>query len=59
MGVRCKGSGCGQTPPPENIDELEIHVSNNPLYHWSKYPPPLGSSKFSKLTIFHSHLQES
>ncbi|KAF2838799.1 hypothetical protein M501DRAFT_992747 [Patellaria atrata CBS 101060] len=37
LGVRCKGSGCGAQPPPDNIDELEIHTSNNPLYHWTLY----------------------
>ncbi|GAB1313576.1 Small secreted protein [Madurella fahalii] len=37
LGVRCEGSGCGPTPPPNDIDELEIHTSNNPLYHWTLY----------------------
>lgn len=36
LGVRCKGSGCSSQTPPENIEQLEIHVANNPLYHWSK-----------------------
>ncbi|KAK2033142.1 hypothetical protein LX32DRAFT_690331 [Colletotrichum zoysiae] len=33
-GVRCKGSGCAPQPPANDIDELEMHFSNSPLYHW-------------------------
>ncbi|KAK1988140.1 hypothetical protein LZ30DRAFT_777005 [Colletotrichum cereale] len=37
MGVRCKGSGCAPQTPANNIDELEMHFSNSPLYHWTIY----------------------
>ncbi|KAI9170572.1 hypothetical protein HJFPF1_00040 [Paramyrothecium foliicola] len=37
LGVRCKGSGCHQEKPPQDIEELEMHFSNNPLYHWTIY----------------------
>jgi hypothetical protein len=36
LGVRCKGSGCSAQAPPENIDVLEMHLKNNPLWHWSR-----------------------
>ncbi|KKY34897.1 hypothetical protein UCDDA912_g05133 [Diaporthe ampelina] len=38
-GVRCKGSGCGYTPPADNIDQLEMNFSflNGPVYHWTLY----------------------
>nr|XP_036587733.1 uncharacterized protein CTRU02_02649 [Colletotrichum truncatum]KAF6798675.1 hypothetical protein CTRU02_02649 [Colletotrichum truncatum] len=35
IGVRCKGSGCGERPPPGDIEQLEMHFSNNPLWHFS------------------------
>ncbi|KAK2059977.1 hypothetical protein LY76DRAFT_604336 [Colletotrichum caudatum] len=37
-GVRCKGSGCAPQPSANDIDELEMHFSNDPLYHWSQLP---------------------
>lgn len=35
-GIRCEGNGC-HTNKPENVDVLEMHFSNKPLYHWSKF----------------------
>lgn len=36
-GIRCKGSGCGITPSPSDIDILEMNFhGTNPIYHWSK-----------------------
>ncbi|KAI9149030.1 hypothetical protein HJFPF1_11075 [Paramyrothecium foliicola] len=35
-GVRCKGNGCWNNYPSQ-VDELEMHFSNNPLYHWTIY----------------------
>ncbi|KAG8667795.1 hypothetical protein FPOAC2_12994 [Fusarium poae] len=37
VGVRCKGSGCGYMGPVSNIEQLEMHFTNNPLYHWTIY----------------------
>jgi hypothetical protein len=60
MGVRCAGSGCAAFPSPEEIDQLEMHFSNDPLYHWSKCTTCLaGSWKLSRLTMSCSHLQGS
>ncbi|GKT86033.1 hypothetical protein Ct61P_03883 [Colletotrichum tofieldiae] len=36
-GVRCKGSGCAAQAPIRDIEQLEMHFSNNPLYHWTIY----------------------
>jgi len=36
LGIRCEGVGCHRNQP-ENVDVLEMHFSNNPLYHWSKF----------------------
>lgn len=38
-GIRCKGSGCGEKPPPGEIEQLEMHFRNDPLYHWSTLKP--------------------
>lgn len=35
-GVRCRGGGCWGNTDPANIDLVEMHFSNNPLYHFSK-----------------------
>lgn len=46
-GVRCKGSGCAAQTSILDIEHLEMHWSNNPLYHWSKilfYPESLCAS---------------
>ncbi|KAM7219899.1 hypothetical protein V8F06_004754 [Rhypophila decipiens] len=37
LGVRCWGSGCAQQAPVDQINGLEMHFSNNPLYHWTIY----------------------
>ncbi|KAF5011161.1 hypothetical protein FDECE_2725 [Fusarium decemcellulare] len=37
LGVRCKGKGCGLNEDAHGIRELEMHFSNNPLYHWTIY----------------------
>lgn len=37
LGVRCVGSGCDGSNDPWDIDLVEMHYSNNPLYHWSMY----------------------
>ncbi|GKU06070.1 unnamed protein product [Fusarium langsethiae] len=37
LGVRYKGSGCGYNGPVRNIEQLEMHFTNNPLYHWTIY----------------------
>ena len=34
-GVRCKGT-CYGTSSPSKISQLEMHFSNNPLYHMSE-----------------------
>lgn len=39
-GVRCGGRGCWGADPAE-IDVLEMHFTNNPLFHWSKRFCPL------------------
>lgn len=36
IGVRCDG-GCGPGGSPSDIDELEMHFANSPLFHWSKF----------------------
>ncbi|KAF4461167.1 hypothetical protein FALBO_12046 [Fusarium albosuccineum] len=36
-GVRCKGDGCDFNGDAHNIEQLEMHFSNNPLYHWTLY----------------------
>ncbi|CAP73423.1 uncharacterized protein PODANS_2_7998 [Podospora anserina S mat+] len=36
IGVRCAGSGC-YGGAATNINVLEMHFSNNPLYHWTIY----------------------
>jgi hypothetical protein len=40
-GIRCEGMGCHRYQP-ENVDVLEMHFSNNPLYHWSKFHRSVG-----------------
>ncbi|KAL1593282.1 hypothetical protein SLS60_010890 [Paraconiothyrium brasiliense] len=38
FGIRCEGSGCDyESADPNKIDRLEMHFSNNPLYHWTLY----------------------
>ncbi|OBT68836.1 hypothetical protein VE03_02216 [Pseudogymnoascus sp. 23342-1-I1] len=37
LGFRCKGSGCSAQAPADNIDQLEMHFRNNPLWHWTIY----------------------
>jgi hypothetical protein len=37
LGFRCKGSGCSQTKPPQDIAQLEMHFSNSPKYHLTMY----------------------
>jgi hypothetical protein len=39
LGVRCAGHGCAPNPSPNDIDLLEIHFKNDPLYFWSKLNP--------------------
>lgn len=34
-GVRCQGD-CGMGGRADGINVLEMHFSNNPLYHWSE-----------------------
>ncbi|KAK5651455.1 hypothetical protein OQA88_12462 [Cercophora sp. LCS_1] len=36
IGVRCEGQGCHRNQP-ENVNVLEMHFSNKPLYHWTIY----------------------
>lgn len=36
LGVRCVGAGCLGDPSPTEIEVIEMHFSNNPLFHWSK-----------------------
>ncbi|KAK5653274.1 hypothetical protein OQA88_9173 [Cercophora sp. LCS_1] len=36
-GFRCEGKGCWGTNNPGDIEELEMHFSNNPLFHWTIY----------------------
>ena len=36
LGVRCVSIGCVGNNDPASIPVLEMHFSNNPLYHWSK-----------------------
>jgi hypothetical protein len=36
IGVRCKGS-CFLDDPADNVDELEMHLRDVPLYHWSEF----------------------
>lgn len=36
LGIRCGGTGCMGNTDPASIGVLEMHFSNNPLYHWSK-----------------------
>ncbi|KAL2024989.1 hypothetical protein VTK56DRAFT_3688 [Thermocarpiscus australiensis] len=36
-GVRCEGTGCQMYQDPVSIDVVEMHFSNNPLYHWTIY----------------------
>ncbi|KAK4096695.1 hypothetical protein N658DRAFT_489752 [Parathielavia hyrcaniae] len=36
-GVRCRTNGCHGQTNPHNIEVLEMHFSNNPLYHWTIY----------------------
>ncbi|VBB73788.1 Putative protein of unknown function [Podospora comata] len=45
-GVRCAGSGC-YGGAATDINVLEMHFSNNPLYHWSKSPFPSSFSPFT------------
>ncbi|KAK0745670.1 hypothetical protein B0T18DRAFT_291841, partial [Schizothecium vesticola] len=35
-GIRCQGMGCHRNEP-ENVEVLEMHFSNKPLYHWTIY----------------------
>lgn len=35
-GIRCEGNGCHRNQP-KNVDVLEMHFSNKPLYHWSEF----------------------
>jgi hypothetical protein len=39
IGVRCRGS-CNYWEPAGDIDQLEMHFRNNPLYHWSEFHIP-------------------
>jgi hypothetical protein len=36
IGVHCSGGGCWDRAPPEGVDKMEMHFTNNPLFHWSK-----------------------
>jgi|SRR5687768_18531397 hypothetical protein len=36
IGVRCDGHGCKQFAPIHEITQLEMHFSDDPLYHYSK-----------------------
>ncbi|KAK3898269.1 hypothetical protein C8A05DRAFT_38144 [Staphylotrichum tortipilum] len=36
-GVCCGGGGCWGGSDPTGIDELEMHFTNNPLFHWTIY----------------------
>ncbi|KAK0653306.1 hypothetical protein QBC41DRAFT_369366 [Cercophora samala] len=39
-GVRCEGAGCGspdRSSDPYNVDVLEMHFANNPLWHFTIY----------------------
>ncbi|KAK1829509.1 hypothetical protein QBC39DRAFT_125771 [Podospora conica] len=36
VGVRCEGSGCS-TYQPSNVNVVEMHFSNNPLFHFTIY----------------------
>ncbi|KAI9166296.1 hypothetical protein HJFPF1_02395 [Paramyrothecium foliicola] len=36
IGVRCSGNGCWNNQP-DQINQLEMHFSNNPLFHWTIY----------------------
>lgn len=38
-GVRCSGD-CGMGGRADGINQLEMHFSNNPLYHFSEYIYP-------------------
>lgn len=58
LGFRCKGNGCGEKPPAGNIDELEMHFSNNPLYHWSRLSNSNHEASVVKLMLEYSHIQE-
>lgn len=46
VGVRCRGGeqgiGCFDYDPPEEIRQLEMHFSNEPLYHFSKFNKSCG-----------------
>lgn len=44
LGVRCEGMGCHRNQP-ENVDQLEMHFSNKPLYHWSEFHGWIGLVK--------------
>ncbi|KAF2827505.1 hypothetical protein CC86DRAFT_381509 [Ophiobolus disseminans] len=35
LGVRCNGDGCSESNDPSGIDEMEMHFSNNPPWHWT------------------------
>lgn len=49
LGVRCEGRGCSHDNDPSEIDVLEMHFSNNPLYHWSK-----SMAQFPFLSPYHN-----
>jgi hypothetical protein len=38
VGVRCKGRGCWDAADPSGVDLMEMHFTNNPIFHWSKSP---------------------
>jgi hypothetical protein len=41
IGVHCSGGGCWDRAPPDGIDKMEMHFTNDPLFHWSMSCPPL------------------
>ncbi|KAK7184819.1 hypothetical protein DPSP01_002208 [Paraphaeosphaeria sporulosa] len=45
VGVRCRGDGCISDHSTDNIDLIEMHWSNTPLYHWTLYKDRLDDDK--------------
>ena len=47
LGLRCKGTACDYhvTGNPRDWEELEMHFSNKPLWHLSKFPSASCNSK--------------
>ncbi|KAF2440891.1 hypothetical protein P171DRAFT_475406 [Karstenula rhodostoma CBS 690.94] len=44
LGVRCNGDGCINDHSTDNLDLIEMHWTNIPLFHWTLYKDRLDDS---------------